>query len=276
MEVKKVHVFDGGVRDKSDNRISDHFLHVNSCGVNVDSYMNVIRPNGRSDYQLLYAESGIIELLRNGTHHTVPTGGFILYRPGEAQNYLQKKGKYYWVHFSGSVAEELLRTAGLGEGFYFLGRSVEPSVIRAFERLIYHYPHRSPQRELALAADLITLVTELGRIAQNEPPIFGDTRLRPVILSMNRNFKKEINLDAYAAEIGLSRSRFLHLFKEATGKSPYAYVLELRLHRAAELLISSAEPISQIAFSVGFSDPLYFSRLFKKHFGKSPEAFRKQ
>jgi AraC-like DNA-binding protein len=68
----------------------------------------------------------------------------------------------------------------------------------------------------------------------------------------------------------------MHLFKEVTGTSPYAYVLEQRLIRAAELLLSSDDPVSQISYLVGFSDPLHFSRLFKKKYGLSPEHFRKK
>jgi len=66
----------------------------------------------------------------------------------------------------------------------------------------------------------------------------------------------------------------MHMFKEAMGVSAYSYVLDLRLSKAAELLLSSELSIAEIAYETGFSDPLYFSRIFRKRCGSSPEAFR--
>jgi len=48
------------------------------------------------------------------------------------------------------------------------------------------------------------------------------------------------------------------------------------MHRAKQLLKSTREPVQFIAYSVGFSDPLYFSKAFKKYFGFSPSSFREQ
>ena len=133
MEERRIRVYDGSIHDEHDEHISDRFLLVKSCGMGVDSYMNTIRPHGRADYQLIYVESGTLEVLMDGTRHTVAPGGFILYKPREIQNYLQKKGRFYWVHFSGSAAEETLRSAGLAELHICHGKGLEEG-IRIAER----------------------------------------------------------------------------------------------------------------------------------------------
>nr|WP_243145844.1 AraC family transcriptional regulator [Clostridium chromiireducens] len=64
------------------------------------------------------------------------------------------------------------------------------------------------------------------------------------------------------------------VFKEKTGESPINYLINLRLEKAKDLLISTESPIKSIAQSVGYSDAYYFSKLFKKYYGHSPYKYR--
>ena len=72
----------------------------------------------------------------------------------------------------------------------------------------------------------------------------------------------------------LSASTLRRLFKEHTGKSPGAFIQDLRLMIAARRLLVTDARISDIAYQVGFEDPNYFSRMFRKNFGVSPQAYR--
>ena len=65
-------------------------------------------------------------------------------------------------------------------------------------------------------------------------------------------------------------------FKECTGTTPAAYRNLTRIKTAEGLLVNSEYNISQTAFTVGFTDSLYFSRVFKKINGISPQKFRKR
>lgn len=78
-----------------------------------------------------------------------------------------------------------------------------------------------------------------------------------------------------AARLGLSASRLEHLFKEHVNLSIRAYVHERRLRRAAELIASTDERISQICYASGFSDPSNFNHAFKKSFGVTPKEYRR-
>ena len=73
--------------------------------------------------------------------------------------------------------------------------------------------------------------------------------------------------------IGMSRTPFYHKLKSLVDLSPSDYIRSIRLKRAWALLKSKNNNISEVAYSVGFSNPKYFSTCFKKHFGQSPSAF---
>jgi len=60
------------------------------------------------------------------------------------------------------------------------------------------------------------------------------------------------------------------------GYSPHAYLIKVRLERAKELLITTSFNVSEISFAVGYENPLYFSRMFKKYTGVSPANYKKQ
>jgi AraC-like DNA-binding protein len=85
---------------------------------------------------------------------------------------------------------------------------------------------------------------------------------------------EQIALREVASEAGLSPFTLVRQFHSAVGKSPYAYVLELRLARAKELLRTSDRPIRAVAERVGFRDPAYFSRLFASAVGCPPTVYR--
>lgn len=72
----------------------------------------------------------------------------------------------------------------------------------------------------------------------------------------------------------LSESRFRKLFKIQLGKSPNEYLRDLRITTAARMLLVSNDNISNIAYEVGFEDPNYFIRIFKKAFGLTPKQYR--
>ena len=75
---------------------------------------------------------------------------------------------------------------------------------------------------------------------------------------------------------GYGRSQFYSKMMEVTGKSPKDYIRMKRMTRAAELLRSGEMiTVAEVAYKVGFSDSLYFSRCFKQYFGITPSKYQK-
>lgn len=90
----------------------------------------------------------------------------------------------------------------------------------------------------------------------------------------NNYWDAELSLDSICKVLGLSNSYFSSIFKKETGNSFIGYVTDYRMERAARLLIETNEKSYIIAKSVGYTDPNYFSYVFKRQFGVSPSKYR--
>ena len=93
---------------------------------------------------------------------------------------------------------------------------------------------------------------------------------------MNSEYVNGITVQQVADRLNLDRSYFSTAFKEKMGVSPQAYLINLRLERAAELITVYDESPSTAAISVGYPDLYHFSKIFKKHFGLSPREYRQR
>lgn len=89
------------------------------------------------------------------------------------------------------------------------------------------------------------------------------------------NMVEELDLDTVAAKFNLSCYYFSRTFKEIVGYNFSDYINILRIKKAKELLRDNSISIKEICFSVGYNDPNYFSKVFKKYEGRSPTEFRK-
>ena len=90
----------------------------------------------------------------------------------------------------------------------------------------------------------------------------------------HENYHTPISIEEYASSHHMSVSWFIRSFKEYTGSTPTQYILSLRISNAQTLLGSTNYNITEIAEIVGYDNPLYFSRLFRKQSGMSPSEFR--
>jgi AraC family transcriptional regulator len=79
-----------------------------------------------------------------------------------------------------------------------------------------------------------------------------------------------------AAEARLGPSYFTRAFRRSFGLTPHAYVLERRVERAKRLMVSTAEPLSQIAVACGFADQAHLSRVFNRSVGCNPQMWRRK
>lgn len=121
------------------------------------------------------------------------------------------------------------------------------------------------------------LYSLLARIADNNPnpyPAVNETieALRKLIYENNTLQKVE----DYARKMNLPEDTFNTMVKTFTGISAKQYILDLKITEAKRQLIYSQFNINEIAFNLGFEDPSYFTRLFKKKTGLSPSAFLKK
>ena len=126
-----------------------------------------------------------------------------------------------------------------------------------------------------LAAELLL---QLLAISPPQPQL--ENRLRElseldgVLRYIQANLCRAISRRELARLASLSETRFHYVFKNATGLAPMAYVRQIRMKRAQELLIRSDRPIGEIAPLAGYPDLFHFCKSFKKSFGITPNAYR--
>lgn len=90
------------------------------------------------------------------------------------------------------------------------------------------------------------------------------------------NYSRSIDVDDIAANVGISRSHLYRLFMKHISVPPNEYLTRYRIQKASLLLESSNLSVGEAAYSTGFSDQLYFSRVFKKYKGLSPSQYSKR
>ena len=94
-------------------------------------------------------------------------------------------------------------------------------------------------------------------------------------LYFNEHYSENISIDKYAQNNHVSVSWFIRNFKQYTGFTPMQYILSKRLYEAEILLQNTDYNVTEIAEIIGYDNPLYFSRIFKKAKGISPSEYRK-
>lgn len=109
-------------------------------------------------------------------------------------------------------------------------------------------------------------------------PLVTNEQDKKFMNKFNALFAREImnsdfSIDDYARELAVGRTIFFRKVKGITGFTPNEYIRVMRLKAAAEKILSTQQSISEIAYSVGFNDPLYFSRCFKRQFGVPPKEY---
>ena len=88
------------------------------------------------------------------------------------------------------------------------------------------------------------------------------------------HYAEEIELDDLAGMAHMSKRSFLRTFQAATGESPIAYLIQIRVNRAADRLRATGDSVTEVAFAVGFRDSNYFARQFRRVTGLTPRAYR--
>lgn len=137
---------------------------------------------------------------------------------------------------------------------------------------------REPGYELLALAHLMELLGLLARLsgrsteAQNSPLL----RVGEAVSYLERHFTDAISLGELAALAHMSQNTFLRTFQRATGSSPLAYQMQLRIQQARQMLVRTDAGISEIAYAVGFFDSNYFSRQFRRLTGGTPSACRRE
>jgi len=224
-----------------------------------------VRASGRKDYHMLYVQNGEIIV----KERRVKSGELYIFYPDTPQCYTYLPAEhslYYWCHFTGSSADKLIKENRLSDGLTPAnGRKHEiDALLSLITDSLKHGEELNSQYIHLLFYALITLFSAPAEAA------YPYKRA----VELLEDLSAETGIDEIAAIYKVSVPHFIRRFKETYGTTPLQYRINCQLTQAKNLLVDTALPLSVIAEECGFSDPFYFSRLFKRHVGVSPSRYR--
>jgi len=251
------------------NLVNDCFTHLEPFAY--DTY----NCEGRDDYFLIYVTDGVFNTKIDNDVFHLKKGSVVLYPPKYKYHYWgEPPSKYLCVHFTGSYVERLLTDLGFPTLEPYVSEyEFSPKIKSLFDKMVEQNITNAPFLNYSLACLLeeILLTIAIGNVRNN-----GYRTFEKSIKYIHDNYTEKIQIPQLAKLESLSNSRFITLFSKEKGKTPSEYILELRLSRACDLLLSTDMEIGLIGISSGYKDQYFFSKIFKKHIGISPQEYRKK
>lgn len=257
---------------------SDEYLQINSCGI----FEKITKPyatknfRGRQDYQIIFVERGGIIVHAPDGDVTLSAGNMILLPPNTRHDYLYLSGcDALWVHFTGRGCEELLERFEIAPFVsYYVSDTGHFRMLA--EKIIREYQLRQVGFESVSCAYFVQMLALAKRRidASLSNSTVNPIDLSPALEDMQTNFAEKRAIVDYAKMCNISSSYFTSLFTTELGMPPYRYLTQIRISQAKHLLLNTNISISEVACSIGYDDPFYFSRIFRKCVGMSPAEFR--
>ena len=255
------------------------------CGHEICKPGHSCGPAMRDHYLLVYIQKGRGTYRINNISYQLQKDDSFLLFPNvpayyEADN--NDPWEYMWIGFYGNMAAKYLEYADIS--IFSPIHHHEDSLIfgELFQKILQYPRHISIYNEMHCLGLLHILFSELVRdCLQSETSHVMNGRstkddyIQKAIEYIHLSYTQKISISSIAEHIGLERSYFTKLFKENMGIAPYEFLLKYKIDKAQRLLIHTNLQIEHVAYSVGFPDPLYFSKVFRKYLGMSPSAFRK-
>ena len=223
--------------------------------------------------------SGIIEM--NGQSCLIVPNSFFVIPAREPHLYAASENdpwSIYWLHFGGNKSRCFERFFGGLHKIKACSNSRVDERINLFNEILTALELGFSKENIEFANLSLNSLLASFFYLQTYRASKGHQSKNPVdqaIFFMQENLNKCIKIQDIALHVNLSESHLSKIFKNRTGSSPIDYYINLKMQEAIRLLTNKSLRIKEVAFILGYEDPFYFSRLFKKHIGTSPGAFIK-
>ncbi|MBQ7039639.1 MAG: AraC family transcriptional regulator [Clostridia bacterium] len=218
-------------------------------------------------HRIMLIKEGSAVCSFDGKEFFVQTGSVIFGFEGEALSVTPKeKCEYMYISFSGSRAESLFLRFGINkDSRYFSG----------FDGVIplWHDSLSSASNiNIDLASESILLYT-FSRLAKDNSS--NNELINRIVKITEEEFTdSELSISSISEKLSYNSKYLSHMFKEKMGVSYTEYLRNIRIKYAVSLLDHGIDSVKNIAYLSGFSDPLYFSSVFKKVVGISPKEYK--
>jgi AraC-like DNA-binding protein len=243
------------------------YYYVWETGRVLDQYGVIYVTQGQGEFESAATRRTIVDA---GTVFLLLPGVWHRYRPCE-----QVCWSYYWVHLGGGYLDRLVERRVLSAQRPIFRTGLQQNLLQSYAAMVERARSTPPGFQQMLCGNIleilgVTLATDGGQ--PDSERLTALVRQATVILE--QRMAEEVDLRELAASLDVSYDGFRHAFKRHTGLAPHQYLLQLRIQRARELLCGTDLTVRQVAASLGFEDPYYFSRAFRKMTGRSPNRWR--
>lgn len=230
------------------------------------------RPTGFPNYMMVYFKSGSGSFRFGGETVEAHADDLILYRPNEPQifTYFKEEAPHiYWIHFAGTQADALMQHFGLRDAHCL--HFPNDFIPKAISAILAELNNDRAFCEEVTHSLLLNMLARIARETIHKRPV---SRVEEITSFMWQTYMEDTPVNVYAERCGLSVPHFMRLFKSTFGTTPLDYKLQIRIHTAKEILLTTQCTVREVALIVGFKDPFHFSRHFKKRTGYSPSEYR--
>jgi len=183
----------------------------------------------------------------------------------------------YWIHFGGDSLQELNNTQAVQKHFkpYHIKNNAE--LLSLFTKIYKTLELGYSIDNLLFANMCLSHYLSLFIYNYRHYTVASSDKIDCVdsaILHMQEHINENISLNDLSKQYNYSVSRFSNLFKKKTGYAPIDYFVQMKMQKACQQLDFTDASVKNIAFSMGFDDPYYFSKRFRTIIGMSPKKYR--
>jgi len=264
------------------------WIHCESIPSRSGRYDWEIKPHRHQRlFQLLHLTGGEGDCLLDGTRSPLAPGAAVAVPAGAVHGYRFSPDVDGWVLtvLQPKASEAMQALPDRGARFAApqavprLEPGALPTLAAAFRIIDAELAAGRPGRDALIEAQLVSLLVLVGRGL--DPGLHGRGAPSPLHRHaerfrelLNANFRTERSAGFYARRLGLSETHLNRVCRAALGKSALAAIHDRILAEASRDLAFTTMSVAEIAHSLGFEDPAYFSRFFSRASGRSPRRFR--
>ena len=255
------------------NLEGDDLFRLSRCGVtDFDSSYRMSR-SCSSIWVFEYVCRGSGYLKINGKEYTPEAGDVYILSLGSDHEYgsdPKDPWRKIWFNFSGVLVASLLKHYSVDNIDYIRNC---PELETVFKECLEEMQRNPGAAHFHSTMVLHKLIWHISQFVHGRRMMLDDVA-KELKSRIDSEAVSGRNLNEIISGIGLSESQLIRKFKNAYGCTPYAYLLDCRLNMAKSLLLNTSAKIADVSQRTGFSNPYYFSSLFKKKFGVSPASYR--
>ena len=249
------------------------FYYVNFCGHYYCECGYKIERENVNNLLMMLIDKGSMRVKYRDKDYTAGPGDIILMDCNFPQYYdTPDYVEFYWMHISGLNAFELCEhLTYVRESIVHRHNDTAAELIR---RIVSQYATNQPVGDAEQSRLLYSILCYLMPSSHITTQYEDEGPVQKAIKFIQSHLNEDLSLKRIAAEVYLSPSHLIRLFRAETQHSPHEYIVLMRINRAKYLLKTTMMPIKNIAVEVGYQNESSFTGAFTERIGISPRKFR--